>query len=483
MFIAIQSIAQLAGHAIIFYFVSLNLLYLVLTSVSLFAVVRYMRRNELVDYRVLVRSAHATPISIIAPAHNEEASIVASILSLLRLDYSALEVIAVNDGSSDGTLAALIKEFSLRESQRLYYPRLPTKEVRGIYVSRRKEWRHLVVIDKENGGKSDALNAGINVSQHPLLCAIDADSILDQDALLRIVKPFLDDDRVVAAGGNIRIANECTSDRGRITRVRLPRHWIPLFQIVEYLRAFLTGRMGWSAMNSLLIISGAFGLFRKDVVLACGGYRHDTVGEDMELIARIHRYFHDCKEPYRIVFIPDPVCWTEAPGNLRGLSRQRNRWHRGLLDTLLKHRSMMFRPSYGLVGMVAFPYFVFYELLAPLLEALGYLLLIPGVILGLFTIGDLILFFTVAVAYGVLFSTGAVLLEEVSFRRYETPGDLLRLIICAVIENFGYRQITVWWRITGVWDYFRGVTSWGVIDRVGFTSTQHRGADVTTPEH
>ena len=463
--------AQAAGHGIIFYFVILNLFSLMLSVISLLTIVRHMRRNEAIDYRSLVRSPQVTPISIIAPAYNEEASIVSSILSLLRLDYSSLEVIAVNDGSKDGTLEAMKRAFSLRRTRRLYLPSIRTQTVRGIYVSRLKEWRHLVVVDKENGGKADALNVGINVARHPLFCAIDADSILSQDALLRIVTPFLEDDRTVAVGGNVRIANECTSDRGRVTEVRLPNHWIPLFQVVEYLRAFLTARMGWSAMNALLIISGAFGLFRRDVVMACGGYRHDTVGEDMELIARIHKYFRDRREPYRVVFLPDPVCWTEAPGTLRGLSRQRNRWYRGLADTLMRHRSLFLRPRYGAVGMVAVPYFVFFELLAPVLEVLGYVLLVPGVMLGFFTIADLILFFTVAVAYGVFFSVGAVLLEELSFRRYERPMELLRLVLGAVVENFGYRQLTVLWRIAGLMDYLRGVQSWGVIQRVGFSSS------------
>ena len=336
----LTELLSLYGAGIIGYFVLMNLTYLLMLIASIFAVMDYLRRTKGVDYRVMVQSGSTTPISVIAPAYNESQTIVASLHSFLRLNYATMEVVAVNDGSKDDTLEVLLHEFALRKTHRMYVPHVRTKAVRGIYVSTKEEWKHLVVVDKENGGKADALNAGVNVSRYPLFCAIDADSVLENDALLKVAKPCLEDERVVAVGGIVRIANGCTVDRGRIAEVRLPRTFIPLFQIVEYLRAFLSGRMGWSRLNGLLIISGAFGLFRKDVVIGCGGYRHDTVGEDMELIARIHRFCLERRVPYRVVFVPDPVCWTEAPETLRVLGRQRNRWHRGLMDSLLIHRRM-----------------------------------------------------------------------------------------------------------------------------------------------
>jgi cellulose synthase/poly-beta-1,6-N-acetylglucosamine synthase-like glycosyltransferase len=455
---------------VILYFVSMTLAHFGLFFVSFAAIEDYMRRNEDLDVRPAVQSEFATPISVIAPAFNEGPTIVANVHSLLRLEYSRFEVIVVNDGSTDKTLELLTEEFSLRKSKRLYVPALSTRKVRGIYVSTRPEWSDLIVVDKENGGKADALNAGINVSRNPLYCAIDADSVLERDALLKVAKPFLEDHRVVAAGGIVRVANDCVVERGRLKQARVPRGNLPVFQIVEYLRAFLTGRMGWSRLNCLLIISGAFGLFRKNVVVACGGYSTRTVGEDMELVVRMHRYLLERKRNYRMVFVPDPVCWTEAPSSLRVLGRQRNRWQRGLMETLLRHRDMVLEPRYGRIGLLAMPYFVLYELLAPVVEFIGFLLIPVITILGRLNLEMLLTLFLVSLVYGVLLSLGAVLLEEISFHRYPSPRDLWRLMIFAVLENFGYRQLSVWWRIKGMIDHLRGVKSWGAMQRVGFTS-------------
>jgi cellulose synthase/poly-beta-1,6-N-acetylglucosamine synthase-like glycosyltransferase len=462
---------EVFGHAVVGYFILVNMAAMGLLLASGLEVRRYLRRSISVNYRVLMQSELVPPISIAAPAYNEEATVVGSVLSLLRLHYARTEVIVINDGSTDDTLGVLMREFDLRRTRRLYTPVIPTKVVRGIYVSRRPELKRLVVVDKENGGKADALNTGLNVSRYPLFCAIDADSILEDDALQRVAKPFLEDEQVVAAGGIVRIANDCVVQRGRIRQVLLSHHMLPLFQIVEYFRAFLSGRMGWSSVNGLLIVSGAFGLFRKDVMIQCGGYAHDTVGEDMELVVRLHRHLIEHDIPYRIVFVPDPVCWTEAPSSLRVLARQRNRWHRGLLDTLWRHRTMLMRPRYGTIGLLAMPYFVLFELLAPVVEAAGYLLLPLLFLFHLISLELLATFFLVSVAYGVFLSLGAVLLEEISFHRYPRPPDLVRLLLVGVVENFGYRQLTVVWRLRAFVDHARGVRSWGAMQRVGWRAT------------
>jgi len=423
---------------------------------------------------VIIQSEFSTPISVLAPAYNEQATITESVHSLLKLNYSTMEVIVINDGSGDKTLETMISEFGLRKSHQVYVRKIKTKPVRGIYVSDRPELKHLIVVDKENGGKADALNVGINVSQYPLFCAIDADSILEDNALLKVAKPFLEDERVIAVGGIVRIANGCEIERGRVKTVRLSRKRLPTFQVVEYFRAFLSGRMGWSAINGLLIISGAFGLFRKDVVLACGGYRDDTVGEDMELVARMHRYMYENKLPYKVVFVPDPVCWTEAPETLKILGRQRNRWHRGLLDTISLHRAMLFNPRFGVIGLLSMPYYFLFELLGPVIETLGYVFVVASYLYGVVHVQVLLLFFVVAIIYGMLFSVGAVLLEEISFHRYPRARDLFRLMVYAVLENFGYRQLTVLWRIKGLFDYFRGVTTWGAMQRKGFVTSEQQ---------
>lgn len=454
------------------FFVLVNITYTILLVMSFREIMYYMRHNKFSNYRVMVQSELAAPVSILAPAFNEEASVVESVRSLLKLNYGRFEVVVINDGSKDKTLERLQDEFQLYESRQLYNEVLKARPVRGIYRSRKPEFKSLVVVDKENGGKADALNVGMNVARHEYVCSIDADSLLEDDALLRVMKPFLEDETVIAAGGIVRIANGCEVVNGRVIQVRLSRRLLPIFQVVEYFRAFLSGRMAWHGMNGLLIISGAFGLFKKSAVLDVGGYKADTVGEDMELITRMHRIMRERKEPYRVVFVPDPVCWTEAPESLRILGRQRNRWHRGLLETMLLHRTMFLNASYGVVGMAAMPYFVLVELLGPAVEFIGYVALIVMYSLGVLNIKMAILFFIVALFYGVMFSVGAVLLEEISFQRYPRARDLAILLSFGVIENFGYRQMTTWWRIKAFWDYFvRGVRSWGQMQRKGFEAS------------
>jgi cellulose synthase/poly-beta-1,6-N-acetylglucosamine synthase-like glycosyltransferase len=327
---------------------------------------------------------------------------------------------------------------------------------------------NLVVVDKVNGGKADALNSGLNLALYPLFCAIDADSILESDALLRLVRPFLEAPGVtIAAGGVIRVANGCDIRAGRVRKVQLVRRTLPLIQIVEYLRAFLFGRMGWSSGNSLLVISGAFGLFDKRTAVQAGGYATDTVGEDMELVVRMHRHLHDRAQPYRIGFVPDPICWTEVPESLRVLRRQRTRWQRGLIDTLWRHRGMMGRPRYGMVGLVALPGFAVFEMLSPVIELSGYVLLPLLLLLGYIDASYAAAFMVLSILYSILVSILAVLLEDITFRRYPNPRDMAFLVGAAVLEHLGYRQLTVWWRVRAFWEFWRGDLSWGAMERRG----------------
>ena len=453
---------------VILFFVGVNITYTTLLLLSVREILYHMRHNRFTDYRAMVQSELTPPVSILAPAFNEEATILQSVKSLLKLSYGKYEVIVINDGSKDGTLALLLDTFVMRRCHQVYHPLIDAKPVRGMYKSKLPEYKNLVVVDKENGGKADALNVGVNVARHEFVCCIDADSLLEDDALQKVMKTFLEDNDVVAVGGIVRIANGCEVVNGRVVRVALSHRLLPIFQVVEYFRAFLCGRMSWQGINGLLIISGAFGLFKRSALLEVGGYRHDTVGEDMELVVRIHRTKREKRERYRIVFVPDPVCWTEAPETLKVLSRQRNRWHRGLLDTMLLHRKLLFNPKYGVVGMGAMPYFVFVELLGPIIELFGYVAMVVLFLMGSLHIQIAILFFIVALFYGIMYSVGAVLLEELSFRRYPNPRDLAVLLSFGVLENFGYRQITAWWRVKAFWDYFRGKKQWGTMQRKGF---------------
>lgn len=410
------------------------------------------------------------PVSILSPAYNEELTITESVKSLLMLEYPEFEVIVVNDGSKDNTLGKLKAAFNLHSIPADIEERVSCKQILGIYRS--PDNPNLVVVNKINGGKADALNAGINISRYPLICAIDADSLIEGGALLRVTKPFAErPGKTVAVGGIVRVANGCTIKAGRVVRVGLSRAWLPLIQTVEYLRAFLFGRAGWSALRCLLITSGAFSFFRKDTVIAIGGYRQGSVGEDMELVVRMHRYLREQKREYEMHFLPDPVCWTEVPESSKILGRQRNRWQRGLIDSLRIHRKMILNPRYGTVGMVALPYFVFFEMLAPVVELAGYIFIPLSYAFGVVNFLFFALFLTVAILVGVILSTLSVVLEELSFRRYEKTSDLTKLVAAAFLENFGYHQLTLWWRLKGFWDYLSGKTAWGKMERKGFAKT------------
>jgi cellulose synthase/poly-beta-1,6-N-acetylglucosamine synthase-like glycosyltransferase len=385
---------------------------------------------------------------------------------MLQLDYPEFEVIVVNDGSRDGTLHALEREFGLVPYPEAYWRRLAVKPLRGIYRS--TKFPNLRVIDKENGGKADAINAGINAARCPLFCCVDADSILERASLRRVVTPFHEDPDVIASGGTVRIANGCEVRSGFLERVHLPSRLLPLFQIVEYLRAFLFGRLGWSALNAVLIISGAFGVFRKDVVVAAGGYRHDTIGEDMELVVRLHRFHRLSGRPYRIAFLPDPICWTEAPESLRVLRNQRTRWQRGLGESLMHNRALLWHPRGGAPGWLAFPFMIAFEWLGPLVEVGGYVFMAIGFLSGIISAAAFWTFMLLAVSLGTLLSMSALLLEEVSYHVYRERGDLFRLGIVAILENFGYRQLATLWRLQGLWLWATGTgKGWGQMTRLG----------------
>ena len=437
----------------------------------LFAAISLSRRPPVVRSSLLWQryADRAPPITVLAPAYNEELTIVESVTSLLALHYPEFEVVVINDGSRDGTLQRLIDHFEVEPIDRYHDLTVAHQPIRGLYANPRLP--RLLVIDKENGGKSDALNAGINLARAPLFCSIDADSLLESDALLRAVRPFIEDpDRMVAVGGTIRLANGSAIERGRVIDVRLPRNPLALVQVVEYLRAFLMARLGLSQLQVLTVISGAFGLFRRRLALEVGGYSHGTVGEDMELVIKLHRHMRELRRPYRIDFIPEPVCWTEAPEDLTILGRQRARWQRGSLETFAKHRDMLFNPRYGRVGFLAFGQVLVVDVLGPLIEVLGYFLIPLLWAAGLLSIDYLLAFLAVTFTFGIFISVATLILEEVELRRFARARDLAVLTFVAVVENLGYRQISNVWRVRGLWQFLRKHQGWGQMTRKGFQS-------------
>lgn len=455
------------NNFVLFYFLSLNTIYLLLFLVSLYEVLKFIKRTFFSDYQEILQSDMTWPISILVPAHNEEKNIVETVRSLQLVNYGQFEVIVINDDSTDRTLRNLIEAFELRRLDKVYKKSISTRPIRGIYGSLTHQ--DILVIDKERGGKSDALNAGINLARYPLFCSVDADSIIEDNALLRVVKPFMEHpEEMVAVGGIVRIANGCEVHEGRVSKIHLPSGSLAVFQVVEYLRAFLTGRIGWSAMRSLLIISGAFGLYKKAEVIEVGGYDPDSDTEDLELVVRLHENCRRKKMKYRIVFVPDPVCWTEVPSTFSSLRRQRNRWHRGLLQSLWRHKRMFLNPRFGGIGLFTLPYFVVFETLGPFIELTGYVSIFLALWLGILNRQFLILFIILAVLVGVFLSVAAILLEEISFRRYPRWLDLARLVVYGVLENFFYRQVLCVFKVKAFFDFVRRRRGWGDMKRRGF---------------
>ncbi len=449
----------------ILYFVLLNGTYLMLNVLSMGSLMAYMRERAVIGESAPYLGVEP-PVSILMPAFNEEATIRTSVRSMLQLQYPEFEVVVINDGSKDRTLDVLMEEFALVPYPESLRQSVAHKPVVTIYRSRR--YANLRVIDKENGGKADALNAGINAARHGLFCGVDADSILQRDSLLRLVQPFLEDERTIAAGGTVRIANGSQVRGGYLIQAALPKNWLARFQIVEYLRAFLFGRLGWSPLNAVLIISGAFGLFDRERVIAVGGYRTDTVGEDMELVVRLHRYHRQQRIPYRIRYLPDPICWTECPQDLGTLGRQRSRWQRGLAESLGRHARLAFSRRGGTPGWLAWPFMTLFEWLGPLVELAGYCFMLGGFALGAVSLSALTLFLLVAIGMGILLSVNGLLLETLSFRVYTRRRDMLQLFLMAVLENLGYRQLNTLWRCRGLWQWFsRRRHHWGAMRRDG----------------
>jgi cellulose synthase/poly-beta-1,6-N-acetylglucosamine synthase-like glycosyltransferase len=471
--VTLSDLIVFANYFVLGYFLAINGVYLTLYVISFAEIADYVRRETFSGFAELFTSNYAPPVSVVVPAYNEEATIVSSVRSFLTLHYPLHQVVVVNDGSKDGTLDALIREFDLYESDQPVRLQLETAApLRCIYTAPHER---LVVVDKENGGKSDALNAGVCAAAYPLVCCMDADIVLEEDALLRIARPMIESRSVAAVGGIVRVANGCEFEKGRIIKVKTPRKALPNFQIVEYLRAFIASRTAWSKLNCLMIISGAFGMFRRRDLISAGGYATDTVGEDMELVTRMHRVLLENDRKYRISFVPDPIAWTEVPDTLRVLGRQRDRWHRGLIDTLSRHRRMIFNPRYRAAGLLGLPYFLIFELLGPVVELLGYVAFVAGLALGVLDAQFALAFLLVAIGLGVLLSTAAVFLEELRLERYPRWRDLLKLTAYGILENFGYRQINTFWRAKAIVSYLRKNTDWGAMERKGFE--EKRGSE------
>ncbi len=443
----------------------LSVIYIVQLIISLFSVTKNDKYRQSNDFGRYVDSENILPISLLIPAYNEQENIVQNIKSLMTIDYPEFEICVVNDGSTDRTHDLIVEAFHLYKIESSFKTSIPTQEVRGIYYN--TEYPNLIYVDKENGGKSDALNAGINVSSYPLFACLDADSRIEPDALLKLSTEFLKNSDTIVAGGLVRIANGFKIKDGVVSEFTMPPKMVERFQIVEYYRSFLSGRVGWGAANAMLIVSGAFGVFRKSSVIEVGGYKTNTIGEDMEIVVRLHKYYRSHHKKYKVIFCEDSVCWTQGPMSMKDIRSQRRRWQIGLLDTLLTHKTMFFNIRYGIVGLLAIPYNWIFELLGAVIEVLGYALIPFSLIMGELNMFFFIIYFLLAVLLGIILSMGSLVLEQFTRKSIMTAKQCLMLSIYTILENFGYRQAITIFRVEGILKYRKLRRTWGKIQRKG----------------
>lgn len=463
---AVRSFIIVFNYFCMAFTILLSIIYIIQMFVSLFRVRKNYNKHFSDDFRRYVDSHNLLPISLIIPAYNEQENIVQNIRSLMKINYPSYEILVVNDGSTDKTAELVISAFEMHPIETSIRYQIPTKDIRGVYYS--KKYPNLLFVDKENGGKSDALNAGINISSYPLFTCLDADSRVERDALLKLSVEFIKDSRTVVAGGIVRIANGSKIVDGELKGFSMPKKLIERFQIVEYYRSFLSGRVFWSATNSLLIVSGAFGLFRKQTVIDVGGYKPNTIGEDMEIVVRIHRYMRKNKIKYKVIFNELSICWTQGPMSLNDIRSQRRRWQIGLMDTLISHRVMTLNPRYGMVGMLSMPYNWIFELFGALVETIGYFLIPFSLIMGELNMFFFVMYFLLAVMLGVILSEGSLVLEQYTHRAAMSAKQSISISIYAILENFGYRQIITIFRVEGILKYRKLRKTWGKIKRKEF---------------
>ncbi len=457
------------AHVIFYLTLVLFATYLLLGIFSAIALRKYLRKNSYINYNSLVLSPLSLKISIIAPAFNESKTIIDNIRTLLSLYYNNFEVVIVNDGSTDDTFELIKDAYDLIRVNYYFDYRIPCERIRGVYRSKNPSYNRLTVIDKNNGGKADSLNAGINICHSDLFVSIDADSIIEADSILKLVKPFLEEKekKVIGTGGVIRIVNSCDVERGHIREIKIPSQFLPRLQVLEYTRAFLLGRMAWSQLDGLMLISGAMGLFDRETVIRAGGYSVKTVGEDMELVLRMRRYMAENDEKYEVTYIPDPLCWTEVPSDLKSMRKQRTRWTRGLIESLRTHRKLFFNSNYGRLGLLGYPYWFFFEWMAPLIAFTGFIYTIYLIIRDSLNWPFYLLLFAFVYSFAVCLSTWAVLFEEITFHKYKRKRDVLKLIGVALLEPFFY-PVHTYFAVRGNLEALRGKKGWGKAERSGF---------------
>ncbi|WP_324719575.1 glycosyltransferase family 2 protein [Salinimicrobium sp. HB62] len=438
------------------------------------AVKRNKRRARFLEVKDIVSATDIPSVTLVAPAFNEGLTIVENVKSLLSIQYPFYELIVVNDGSKDNSMQLLIEEYKLKpiDSTFIVQP-IPTAMVRAVYKSTEAQYKHLTIIDKNNGGRSDAINCGINFATTELVLCTDADCIIEQDAILKMVRPYLEegDKEIIACGGAIGVANDSDIREGILKKLRVPKDLLTTTQVVEYIRAFLIGRMGWGEVNGLMLVSGAFGMYPRSRLLEVGGFNTKTVGEDLELCIRLRVHMEKLKKAYKVVYVPETLCWTEVPHSYNIFVKQRDRWARGLWETLKLHRYLFMNPRFGKMGMIFFPYWCFFEFGAPIIEFLGIVFMLIFGYYGLIDWPSAILLFTAVYLLGCIFSSVAVFFYILNFRHYSSAKEIAELLLAAYLEPFLFHPVLVFGQLKGLYKKLFGIKSgWGNMTRKGFST-------------
>lgn len=457
---SLNNIIILLDSIALVYIIIMFMVFFIFVLFSTIKFKKHLKAKNSISNFELNNLQDSIPVSLLVPLYNEEVTIVDTINSLLSIDYREYEIIAINDGSSDNSSLKVINEYNLKKIYKPMKKSIQTNEVVDVYKGIYKN-RSITLINKVNGGKADALNVGINYCKYPIFVAIDADSVLESKSIKNIIAPFMKNKSTIAVGGNIKISNNITIKNGRITKIDSPKKLIVCFQIIEYLRSFMTNRMTWDILSMNLIISGAFGAFSKKAVIDVGGYKRNTIGEDMELVMRMHKYYLEKKEQYSISYAPDAICYTQAPDKFKGLKTQRRRWQVGLIHCMSIHKSLFLDKRWFLAKV----YFLLFEMITPIIELFGMFIMLLSFILGIINLEFLLFYYGMIIVFGVAISTASILLESYVYKDFINTKVILKLIFLSIFEAIGYRQVVSIYRISAFIGYKKNKHKWGTITR------------------
>lgn len=468
----LKNIIDFINNLIMYYVFIYAVIFFVSTIFSMINLNDHILRKRYRNNIRIKNKANYIPVSVLIPAYNEETTVIDCIKSILNLDYREFEIVVINDGSTDNTEKVIIEEFNLTKVARPIRRLVDCKTELSIYEGGNNI--KITLINKENGGKADSLNMGVNAAKYPFVACIDADSVLKKDSLMEIVTPFIENDKTIAAGGNIKVSNQVVIEDGEVKEVGDPKKWIVILQLIEYYRVFLTTRVWMNKFNGNLIISGAFGLFKKQAIVNVGGYNPNSIGEDMELVVKLHSFYRKNKIPYSIQYVPEAICWSQVPETIGDLKSQRRRWHMGLMESMFEHKYIFMNPTYGIVGVFSFLYYVIYELFSCVIEVFGLLFMFIAYEYGYMNMDFFITFFLIYFMYTSVVSIASIILEGYMFDTMLTLKTKVKLILFSFIEPFGYRQLCSFFRILGIFKFRSRKHAWDKIGRIDYKEIKDR---------